>query len=190
MVGKPHPKKPRREPALARPTAAPRPGVTGASRSPRRYWLLKSEPESYGWQQFEQDRRTFWSGVRNYQARNLLRDEIKVGDGVLFYHSNADPIAVVGIAKVVREGYPDPTQFEAGSDYYDAAATLDAPRWFVVDIECVQRFDVPVTREQLKDVPELAEMVLLQRGSRLSVQPVTAVEWRTILRLGGAEESW
>ena len=163
---------------------------TQDKKRPRRYWLLKSEPESYGWQQFEKDRRTFWSGVRNYQARNLLRDEIKEGDGVLFYHSNADPIAVVGIAKVVREGYPDHTQFEAGSDYFDAAATPDAPRWFMVDIECVQRFAAPVTREQLKAVPELGEMVLLQRGSRLSVQPVTAMEWRTILRLGGVKESW
>lgn len=173
----------------AQPDGQPGTPPSAASR-PRRYWLLKSEPDSYGIEQFARDRRTFWNGVRNYQARNLLRDEMKLGDGVLFYHSNAEPMAVVGIAKVVREGYPDHTQFDPASDYHDPAASPDAPRWFMVDIECVQRLAEPLTREQLKDVPELFDMVLLQRGSRLSVQPVTALEWGAILRLGDAEESW
>lgn len=163
----------------------PRKTNDDSRRAARRYWLFKSEPESYGWEQFEKDGCTFWSGVRNYQARNLLRDEIKPGDGVLFYHSNADPTAVMGTAEVVREGYADPTQFEVGGDYHDPASTPDAPRWFVVDIARPQRFAAPVTREQLKAVPELAGMVLLQRGSRLSVQPVTEAEWGLILRLGG-----
>ncbi len=161
-----------------------------STKSARRYWLLKSEPESYGWAQFAKDGRTYWSGVRNYQARNLLRDELKVDDGVLFYHSNAEPTAVVGIARVVREGHPDPTQFDPKSEYHDPGSRPDDPRWFAVDIECVAPFAAPVTREQLKAAPELASMVVLQRGSRLSVQPVTAAEWRTILRLGGAKETW
>lgn len=158
--------------------------------SGRRYWLFKSEPTTYGFDQLQRDGRTFWNGVRNYQARNLLRDEIHDGDGVLFYHSNAEPMAVVGIARVVRAGYPDQTAFDARSPYHDPDSDPDAPVWYQVDIACVAPFAAPVTRERLKQVPELAQMVLLQRGSRLSVQPVTAAEWRTILRLGGVEESW
>ncbi len=158
--------------------------------SGRRYWLFKSEPTSYGFAQFERDGRTFWNGVRNYQARNLLRDEIHEGDGVLFYHSNAEPMAVVGVARVVRAGYPDPTAFDAKSPYHDPDSDPDAPTWFQVDIACVAPFAQPLTREQLKGCPALAQMVLLQRGSRLSVQPVTATEWRTILALAGAKETW
>ena len=161
-----------------------------SKKTPRRYWLFKSEPESYGFAQFTKDGRTFWSGVRNYQARNLLRDEIQPGDGVLFYHRNADPMAVVGIAKVVAGGYPDPTAFEPKSPYYDPKSDPQEPTWFVVDIECVGAMREPVTRERLKQEPTLEAMVLLQRGSRLSVQPVSAAEWRTILQLGGQKESW
>ena len=156
----------------------------------RRYWLFKSEPSSYGFPQLQSDGRTFWSGVRNYQARNLLRDEIKTGDGVLFYHSNAEPMAIVGIAKVTVDGYPDPTAFEPKSPYHDPDSDPSDPTWFVVDIECVGAMRQPVTRELCKQQPALADMVLLQRGSRLSVQPVTADEWRTILRLGGQKETW
>ncbi|MBL8731953.1 MAG: EVE domain-containing protein [Planctomycetes bacterium] len=161
-----------------------------ASRGPRRYWLFKSEPGSYGFDQFERDGHTFWSGVRNYQARNLLRDEIRVGDGVLFYHSNAEPTAVVGIAKVVRAGYPDPTQFDANSPYHDPDSNPAAPRWFVVDIACAGRMRPPIARDQLKQEPALADMVVLQRGSRLSVQPVREGEWRRLLELGGQVETW
>lgn len=157
---------------------------------PRRYWLFKSEPESYGFEQFRREGRTSWNGVRNYQARNLLRDEIQVGDGVLFYHSNAEPTAIVGIAKVVKAGHPDPSAFDPDSDYHDPDSDPSAPRWFVVDIECVGAMREPVTRDRCKAEPALAGMVLLQRGSRLSVQPVTAAEWQTILRLGGQKESW
>lgn len=161
-----------------------------STKTKRRYWLFKSEPEAYGFDRFEQDRRTFWHGVRNYQARNLLRDEIQPGDGVLFYHSNADPTAVVGIAKVVAAGYPDPTAFDSKHEYYDAKSDPSDPTWFVVDIECVGRMREPVTRERMKQEPDLAAMVLLQRGSRLSVQPVAATEWRRILQLGGQKETW
>jgi predicted RNA-binding protein with PUA-like domain len=172
---------------MASKKSAPKAGARAAG---RRYWLFKSEPTSYGFAQFQRDGRTFWNGVRNYQARNLLRDEIQPDDGVLFYHSNAEPMAVVGIARVARGGYPDQTAFEPNSPYHDADSDPSAPTWFQVDIECVAPFAEPVTREQLKAVPELTSMVLLQRGSRLSVQPVTVAEWRTILRLGGAKESW
>lgn len=157
---------------------------------PRRYWLFKSEPETYGWEHLVRDGRTFWHGVRNFQARNLLRDEIRIGDGVLFYHSNADPTAILGIARVVANGYPDHTAQDPRSPYHDPDHDPAAPRWFMVDIEPVAAFARPLTREQLKDVPALREMVLLQRGSRLSVQPVRDVEWRAILRLAGAEETW
>jgi predicted RNA-binding protein with PUA-like domain len=153
-----------------------------------RYWLFKSEPETYSFAQLQRDRRTHWHGVRNYQARNLLRDEIQVGDGVLFYHSNADPMAIVGVAQVVRAGYPDHTALAVGSDYYDPDSDPSAPTWFMVDIEAVAPLSPPLTREQCKALPELADMVLLQRGSRLSVQPVTAVQWRTILRRGNVKE--
>lgn len=179
------PARPRhRQSGKATPAPAPTPG------GERRYWLFKSEPGSYGFDQFERDGRTFWSGVRNYQARNLLRDEIRVGDGVLFYHSNAEPTAVVGIARVVRAGYPDPTQFDANSPYHDPDSDPAAPRWFVVDIACVGRMPAPVARERLKQEPALAAMVVLQRGSRLSVQPVRQAEWRRVLELGGQEETW
>ena len=163
---------------------------TSATGRTRRYWLFKSEPESYGFDQFQRDGRTFWSGVRNYQARNLLRDEIQVGDGVLFYHSNAEPMAIAGIAKVVKAGYPDPTAFEPKSPYHDPDSDPSDPTWVVVDIECKGAMREPVTRERCKQEPALAGMVLLARGSRLSVPPVTGEEWTTILRLGGQKESW
>jgi len=150
-----------------------------------RYWLFKSEPESFSIDDLARapKQTTFWNGVRNYQARNLLRDEIKVGDGVIFYHSNATPPAAVGLAEVVRAGYPDSTQFDPRSDYHDAAATPDAPRWFMVDIRFKGKFRRPLALDQLREVPGLQDMVLLQR-SRLSVQPVTAAEWKIIVALG------
>jgi predicted RNA-binding protein with PUA-like domain len=164
--------------------------ATSKAGQKRRYWLFKSEPDSYGFATFQQDGRTFWDGVRNYQARNLLRDEIQVGDGVLFYHSNADPMAIVGIAKVVRAGYPDPSALDPEHDYHDPDSDPDDPTWYVVDIECVGPMQPPLTRELLKQQPELNGMVLLQRGSRLSVQPVTPAEWRHVLKLGKQKETW
>ena len=166
------------------------PMASSKTKRPRRYWLFKSEPSSYSFDQLKQDRRTFWSGVRNYQARNLLRDDILVGDGVLFYHSNAKPMAVVGIAKVVRDGYPDPTQFDSADHYYDAASDPADPRWFVVDVGYVAQMKLPITRDMMKENAKLEDMMLLQRGSRLSVQPVSKDEWREILKMGGQKESW
>ncbi len=151
-----------------------------------RYWLLKSEPESFSIDDLARapKQTTFWNGVRNYQARNLLRDDLSVGDGVIFYHSNADPAAAAGLAEVVRAGYPDATQFDPKSDYYDPDATPDAPRWFMVDIKFKEKFVRPLPLAVLREVPALADMVLLRRGSRLSVQPVAAAEWKAIVALG------
>ena len=158
--------------------------------SGRRYWLFKSEPSVYGWDHLVKDRRTHWDGVRNYQARNLLRDDIKVGDGVLFYHSNAKPTAVVGVAKVVKAGYPDHTALDKRSKYYDPDDSAENPRWYMVDIAPVRGFAEPLDRDRLKAAAALEKMMVLQRGSRLSVQPVTPAEWKAILRMGKLEVSW
>jgi predicted RNA-binding protein with PUA-like domain len=154
-----------------------------------RHWLMKSEPSVFSIDDLGKapKKTTFWDGIRNFQARNLLRDEIKRGDGVLFYHSSADPPGVVGTALVVGEAAPDPSQFDRKSDKYDAAAKADDPRWFGVDIKLDQVFPRMVTLEEIRATPALAKMVLVQR-SRLSVQPVTESEWKTILRLGGQKD--
>ena len=151
-----------------------------------RHWLMKSEPDVFSIDDLAKAKKqtTGWDGVRNYQARNLLRDEIAVGDGVLYYHSSVDPPAVVGLARVVKAGYPDPTQFDSKSDYYDAASKPDAPRWFSVEIAFDRKLPRPVTLPELRADPLLSDMVLLRRGSRLSVQPVTAAEWKRIVALG------
>jgi predicted RNA-binding protein with PUA-like domain len=154
-----------------------------------RYWLLKSEPEAFSIDDLARAKKqtTRWDGVRNYQARNFLRDDLAVGDGVLFYHSNADPPAVVGTARVVRAGYPDPTQFDAGDSHHDPASATDDPRWFAVDIAFDSKFAHAVTLPELRADPALADMVLLRKGSRLSVQPVSATEWKQIAKLGARE---
>jgi len=156
----------------------------------RRYWLFKSEPDHYAFAQLQRDGHTHWHGVRNHQARNLLRDEIAVGDGVLFYHSNHEPMAIVGVAKVAKAGAPDPPAVDGASDYHDPKSDPSDPTWFMVDIAVVGPMREPVTRERCKQEPALAGMALLARGSRLSVQPVTKDEWNVILRLGGQKESW
>jgi len=156
-----------------------------AQRQRPRYWLFKSEPGVYSFDDLLADGRTTWEGVRNYQARNLLRDEIRVGDGVLFYHSNADPLAIAGVAVVVRAGYPDHFAFEPGHKYHDPKSDPENPRWFMVDIEPVKRLPRPLPRAELQQIKALDGMMLLQRGSRLSVQPVTAPQWRAVLRHAG-----
>lgn len=149
-----------------------------------RYWLMKVEPSAYTIEQLERDGRTGWEGVRNYQARNLLRDEIQLGDGVLFYASNAKPSGVAGLAEVVRAGYPDPLQFTRGSEYFDAKATPDAPIWYGVDIRFVERFPAIVPLADLKANAALRNMMVVKRGARLSVQPVGAAEFREVCRMG------
>jgi len=157
--------------------------------SRRRYWLLKSEPGSFSFEDLwaAKGRRTPWDGVRNYQARNLLRDELRPGDGVLFYHSNADPTGVAGLAEVASEPRPDPTQFDPADDHFDPQARPEDPRWWLVDVRAVQRLPRTVPLAELKAEPGLAAMAVCQRGSRLSVQPVTPAEWRLVQRLAGSK---
>lgn len=151
----------------------------------RRHWLLKSEPEVFSFDDLmaAPDRTTFWDGVRNYQARNTIRDDMKRGDLAFFYHSNADPMAIVGIAEVVREAYADHTAFDAKDPHFDPKSKPDAPTWFMVDVRAVEPLRRPVTLAELKAEPRLAKMALLQKGSRLSVQPVTPDEWKVVLEL-------
>ena len=153
------------------------------------FWLMKTEPGTFSWDDLKQSPRktTMWEGVRNYQARNLLRDQIKKGDQVLFYHSNAKPPGVVGTAKVVREAYPDPTQFDRKSKYHDAKSDPEKPRWFVVDIKMDRALKRMISLPELRETRGLEKMVLLRKGSRLSVQPVSAKEWKVILEAGGIE---
>jgi predicted RNA-binding protein with PUA-like domain len=151
----------------------------------KKYWLVKSEPDVYPFSQLKKDGSIGWTGVRNYQARNTMRDLMKLGDGVLFYHSNADPKVVAGVARVSREGYPDPEQFDPKSEYFDPKSTRENPTWIMVDVEYVKDFKRPVTLDELKAAPGLEKMVLTQRGSRLSVQPVTAEEWKIVCKMGG-----
>ena len=155
----------------------------------RHYWLFKSEPECFSIQDLARspDQTTFWDGVRNYQARNFLRDQIKLGDEVLYYHSNSDPNVVAGRAVVVREGYPDHTAWEPGSDHFDPQASPINPIWQMVDIKLAEIFVEPIALESLRDVPALKEMELLRRGSRLSVQPVRKSEFETIVKLAHAK---
>jgi predicted RNA-binding protein with PUA-like domain len=152
----------------------------------RRYWLVKSEPETFSIDDLARAprQRTCWDGVRNYQARNFMR-EMAVGDQVLFYHSNADPPAVVGTAEVVKTAYPDDTQFDRRSDHYDAASRTDHPRWDMVDLRYREKFPTSLSLDRLRQQPKLRGMVLLRKGSRLSVQPVSEAEWHIIKKLAG-----
>jgi predicted RNA-binding protein with PUA-like domain len=158
-----------------------------AAKRARRHWLLKSEPESFSFDDLLASPRktTCWDGVRNYQARNFMRDDMKKGDLVLFYHSSVDPAEIVGIAEVVRESYPDHTAFDAKDSHFDPKSKSDAPTWMMVDIRAVRRLATPLALGQLRGVKGLESMVLLQRGSRLSVQPVSAEEWEIVCNLGG-----
>ncbi len=155
----------------------------------RHFWLVKSEPTAFSFDDLAASPRktTRWDGVRNYQARNFMRDGMKQGDLVLFYHSNADPNAVVGVARVVREAYPDPTAFDRRDPHYDAKSKPETPTWMAVDVQAVERFTHPVALGELRGVPGLEQMTLLQKGSRLSVQPVTADEFAIVRRLGAPE---
>jgi predicted RNA-binding protein with PUA-like domain len=150
---------------------------------PKRYWLLKSEEDVYSIRDLERDGRTSWEGVRNYEARNLMRDEMSPGDRVLFYHSNAKPPGVAGLARIARKGYPDPFAFDEKSRYFDPGSHPDEPRWFMVDVEFVEAFPEVVSLEAIKSVQGLRGMTLLNR-SRLSVQPVTREEFGMIRKLG------
>ncbi len=151
-------------------------------------WLVKSEPDCYSFDELLKDGGTAWEGVRNYQARNYMRDGMKLGDPVLFYHSSTAIPAVVGLARVAREAYPDPTQFEPDNQYYDPKSTRAAPRWQLVDIAGVVALPRPVSLTELKATPGLEGMALLQPGSRLSVMPVEVNHLERVLKLGGLSE--
>jgi predicted RNA-binding protein with PUA-like domain len=154
----------------------------------RKYWLFKSEPDVYGIDHLERDGSTYWEGVRNYQARNYLRDDCQVGDGVLYYHSNAKPPGIVGVARISKAAYPDPFQFDEDSKYHDPKATSEEPRWVVVDVEFVARFDETLSLDQLKADAKLDGMLVTRKGQRLSIQPVEAKHWRRVCKMAGYEE--
>lgn len=153
-------------------------------RSSKNYWLMKSEPSDYSINDLERDKKTFWQGVRNYQARNFIRDKMKVGDLILFYHSNANPSGVAGIARLVREDYPDLTALDPKSEYHDPKATKENPIWFRVDIEFLEKFSHFVSLNQLKENKSLTGMMVIRRGSRLSVQPVEKRHFEIVRMLG------
>lgn len=148
------------------------------------YWLMKSEPDVYPFSQLVEDGVTHWDGVRNYQARNTMRDDMKVGDFVLFYHSNTKPPHVAGLARVCREGYPDHTSWDTSSKYFDEKSSPDNPRWMMVDIEPIQAFEM-ISLPDLKANPALEGMPLLARGQRLSVQPVGQEHFQIVCEMGG-----
>ena len=172
-------------PAANAGAAAPRPRADGE----RRYWLLKSEPDAFSFDDLlaAPGRTTCWDGVRNYQARNFLRDEMRPGDLVLFYHSGAEP-AVAGTAEVVRGGYPDHTAFDSDDAHFDPKSRPDLPTWYMVDVRALERFAQPVTLTTLRSTPGLEGMALLQRGSRLSVQPVRPTEFEIVVALARGEQ--
>jgi predicted RNA-binding protein with PUA-like domain len=148
-----------------------------------RHWLVKTEPTSYSITDLERDGQTAWDGVRNYQARNILRDEMRPGDKVLVYHSSADPLAVVGLAEVAGPARPDPTAFDKRDHHHDPRSDPENPAWYLVDLRHVETFEVPVERQLLARQKALKDMLLLQRGSRLSVQPVRPAEFRAVVAL-------
>lgn len=148
---------------------------------PRNYWLLKSEPEAYSIDDLERDKSTYWDGVRNYQARNFLRDSMQPGDLAFFYHSNAEPAGIAGIAQITSKGYPDPSAFDKKDIHYDSASKKEKPTWVVVDIKFVKKFSELIPLEGLRKIKGLEKMPLLARGQRLSVQPVSENEWEIIL---------
>ena len=153
----------------------------------RRYWLFKSEPTAYSFDDLmnEADGTAEWDGVRNYQARNFMRDDMKVGDRVLFYHSSTKPLAVVGTATVVKEGYPDATAWDPNDRHYDPKSSPGETVWVVVEIQADREFARPVTLDEIKGNPRLQDMRLIRRGMRLSIQPVTEEEFTEISTLGG-----
>lgn len=147
------------------------------------HWLMKSEPDAYSIDDLERDRREPWDGIRNYQARNMMRDDMRVGDEIFFYHSSCKEPGIVGIARVASEPYPDPTQFDPESRYFDPTSDPDDPRWCLVDVEFVRRLARTITLTELKDQPKLDGLLVARRGNRLSIMPVSSAHWARILEL-------
>jgi len=150
----------------------------------KRYWLMKSEPYLYGIDDLERDEVTTWDGVRNFQARNMMRDQMRIGDRVLFYHSNADPSGVAGTAEIARRAYPDLTALDPNSDYHDPKATEEDPRWLMVDVRFVEKFAGVISLATLRETDGLEDMVVIRKGMRLSIQPLTREEFWIVTRLG------
>ena len=150
-----------------------------------KYWLVKSEPDAFSIDDLANmpKKTEHWDGVRNYQARNMMRDEMKKGDQVFFYHSNCKEPGIVGIAKVVKEGYPDFTAFEAKNKYYDPKSSPQNPRWYMVDIKLVRKLKRTIALQELKNHKKLSDMTLLRKGNRLSVMPIDKKHWDYILKL-------
>jgi predicted RNA-binding protein with PUA-like domain len=146
------------------------------------HWLMKSEPDVFSIDDLKRKKREVWDGVRNYQARNYMRS-MRVGDDVFFYHSSCAVPGIVGIARIRREAFADPTQFNPDSDYFDAASKPDDPRWSAVEVEFVRKLKNPLPLDLLKTLPELSEFALVKRGNRLSVMPVSEEQWRAIVAL-------
>lgn len=149
------------------------------------HWLIKSEPDVFSIEDLERIGREPWTGVRNYQARNFMWRDMKSGDLALFYHSNAKPSGIAGIAKVIGSPYPDPTQFDPKSEYFDAKSSRDNPRWWLVDFEFVARFAEVIPLETIKQDSKLCEMMVCQRGTRLSINPVDTAHFKRVCNLGG-----
>lgn len=152
------------------------------------YWLMKSEPESYSIDQFARDKKTLWTGVRNYQARNFMIDAMKPGELFFFYHSNAEPSGIVGIGKILATNRPDPTALDPKSEYHDPKSSTDRPIWFCAEVGFVEKWKKPLTLAELKTQKALSKMALVQKGSRLSVQPVAKDEYDFIMKLKGSAQ--
>lgn len=150
----------------------------------KNYWLMKSEPDEFGIEDLKRVDVEPWTGVRNYQARNFMRDEMKIGDEILFYHSNSKPPGVAGVMSVASEPYADPTQFQKNSKYYDEKASQEKPRWFLIEVKFKKVFKNFVELDALKSEEKLREMKILQKGNRLSITPVTKAEFDIITKMG------
>lgn len=155
----------------------------------KQFWLMKSEPDAFGIDDLQRVKREPWTGVRNFQARNFMRDGMKVGDDVLFYHSNATPPGVAGLARIVTAGVVDQTQFDPNSQYYDPKAKRDAPTWICVEVEFVKKFAQVLSLDELRADPRLEDILVTKRGSRLSVQPVSAPHYKVIVELASASRA-
>jgi predicted RNA-binding protein with PUA-like domain len=147
------------------------------------YWLMKSEPDVFGIDDLKKVKTEPWDGVRNYQARNMMRDDMKKGDLVFFYHSNTDVPGIVGIMEVVKEGYPDHTAFDPDAKYYDPKSDPDNPRWFMVDVKFKKKLKRTISLAELKETPQIEDMPLVRKGNRLSIMPVTKEQWDFILTM-------
>jgi predicted RNA-binding protein with PUA-like domain len=147
------------------------------------YWLMKSEPDAYSIDDLERDEREPWDGIRNYQARNMMRDDMKIGDEIFFYHSNCKEPGIVGIMKVASKPYPDPTQFDTRSKYYDPKSKKEDPRWILVDVKFVRKLDRTITLAEIKAAKGLDGLILTRKGNRLSIMPIEKQHWNKLLRM-------